>query len=193
MVGENGALYFHYDSQARRMHRCFWYGSQRRARDRAHLRAVAERILAAVPAAWVTADQGYQESDLSIDYCEDVPRLSREHVRQIVREFETAGAIAKVSSIHVNGWFGEYDKRAMSTRMLSDLFGRDPKESVRTLLFVGDSPNDAPMFDLFPHSVGVANVRAFAAELTTARRWVTATPGGLGFADLADALLAARA
>lgn len=193
VVGENGAFYFHYDTQARRMHRCFWYGAERRDRDRALLGAVAERILAAVPAARVAADQGYRESDLAIDYCEDVPRLPREHVRRIVREFENAGAVAKVSSIHVNGWFGEYDKRAMSTRLLSDLFGRDPEESVRTSVFVGDSPNDAPMFDLFPHSVGVANVRAFAAELTTAPRWVTLAPGGLGFAELVDALLAARA
>lgn len=192
VVGENGAFYFHYDTQRRRMQRRFWYDAQRRARDRSRLAAIGERILAAVPGAQIAADQRYRESDLAIDYCEDVPRLTLGEVHQIVHEFQAAGAVAKVSSIHVNGWFGDYDKRSMALTMLRELFGCSTEQSAAETLFVGDSPNDAPMFDLFNHSVGVANVREFLDALSTPPHWITGQRGGLGFAELVDALLAAR-
>jgi hydroxymethylpyrimidine pyrophosphatase-like HAD family hydrolase len=95
-------------------------------------------------------------------------------------------------SIHVNGWFGDYDKLAMTLRMLRDEFAVDAATLRDTILFVGDSPNDAPMFAFFPNSVGVANVRDYAEHLSVAPAWVTEKPGGYGFAELAEAILAAR-
>ncbi len=53
----------------------------------------------------------------------------------------------------------------------------------------GDSPNDAPMFGFFPHAVGVANVRDFAGRMEALPRYVTASRGAAGFAELAAALL----
>jgi hypothetical protein len=113
-------------------------------------------------------------------------------VDRIVALFEEAGATAKVSSIHVNGWFGDYDKLSMTRRMLSECHNADAEAERDTMLFVGDSPNDAPMFSYFPNSVGVANVREFADRLSAAPAYVTRAPGALGFAELADALLRVR-
>ncbi len=48
------------------------------------------------------------------------------------------------------------------------------------------------MFRAFPHAVGVANVREWAGLMTHLPRWVTPSPGGAGFAELAEALLAVR-
>ena len=59
-------------------------------------------------------------------------------------------------------------------------------------VFVGDSPNDQPMFAHFPNSIGVANLRRFLGALATPPRWLTAQEGGHGFAEVADLLLAAR-
>ena len=192
VVGENGAFYFHYDEGEKKMVRRYWKNAAERAADRRRLDELRARILAAVPGAAVAADQAYREADLAIDYCEDVPPLGPGEVARIVEMFEAAGARAKVSSIHVNGWFGEYDKLAMTRTLFGEVFGLDLDAVREAVVFCGDSPNDAPMFAYFPNSVGVANVRAFAGRLDAEPAWVTERPGGHGFAELAELLLAAR-
>ncbi|MGH6945206.1 MAG: HAD-IIB family hydrolase [Geminicoccaceae bacterium] len=192
VVGENGAFYFAYERATRRMLRSFWTSARQRADDRMRLELLRARILAEVPGAAVAADQAFREADLAIDHAEDVAPLAADAVARIVALFEAAGACAKVSSIHVNGWFGDYDKLAMSRRLLDERFGLDPGTARERVLFVGDSPNDAPMFAHFAHSVGVANVRDFAGRLAAEPAWVTDARGGAGFAELAAALLEAR-
>ena len=105
---------------------------------------------------------------------------------------EAEGLTAKVSSIHVNGWFGGYDKLSTSRRMMRDDFGIDLDREARGFVFAGDSPNDQPMFRFFPNSVGVANVRAMADLMQDLPAWVTPSPGSAGFAELAQALISAR-
>ena len=192
VVGENGAFYFRYDRGAKRMVRAYWLSAERRAADRRRLAELEERILSEVPGSAVASDQHYREADLAIDYCEDVAPLPAAQVARIVALFEAAGAQAKVSSIHVNGWFGDYDKLSMTKRALEEQFGLGAEAIRERALFVGDSPNDAPMFAYFPNSVGVANVRAFAGQMAAEPTYVTEASSGHGFGELADALLKAR-
>jgi hydroxymethylpyrimidine pyrophosphatase-like HAD family hydrolase len=102
------------------------------------------------------------------------------------------GLTAKVSSIHVNGWFGSYDKLTMTRKLLADEFGIDLDQSRERFIFVGDSPNDAPMFGYFPYSVGVANVREFGDFDGSPPKYVTTRESGAGFAELVDFLLEGR-
>jgi 3-deoxy-D-manno-octulosonate 8-phosphate phosphatase KdsC-like HAD superfamily phosphatase len=102
------------------------------------------------------------------------------------------GLTAKVSSIHVNGWFGTYDKLAMTKTLMREEFGSDLDATRDGYVFVGDSPNDAPMFAHFPHAVGVANITEFTGRLPHEPRYVTQARGGAGFRELADFLLAAK-
>ena len=97
---------------------------------------------------------------------------------------------AKVSSIHVNGWFGRYDKLSMTRTLLAEVFGIDIDAERARFAFAGDSPNDAPMFAFFPNAVGVANVRQYADRIATLPAYVTRGEAGAGFAELADFLLA---
>jgi hydroxymethylpyrimidine pyrophosphatase-like HAD family hydrolase len=113
-------------------------------------------------------------------------------VAGIVAIMEAEGLTAKVSSIHVNGWFGGYDKLSTSRLMLREDFGVDLEAEARAFVFAGDSPNDQPMFRFFPHSVGVANVRDMADLMQDLPAWITPSQGSAGFAELASALLAAR-
>lgn len=193
VVGENGAFYFRYDHAARRMIRRFHASEAERAQNRARLDALADEILAKVPGAALAADQPYRVADLAIDFREDVEPLPEESVDAIVRLCEAAGATAKVSSIHVNAWFGAYDKLAMARAMLKAEFGLDPARAPTTVLFAGDSPNDEPMFAAFPLSVGVANIRDAGARLRHWPAYETPARGGEGFVQLAERLLAARA
>ena len=192
VVGENGAFWFHYDERAKTMKRRYWKSTAERAEDRCRLDALAGHILEAVPGAAVASDQAYREADLAIDFREDVAPLDDADIDRIVAEFERAGAHAKVSSIHVNGWFGDYDKLAMTRLLFDELFGVSLDDVRHTVVFAGDSPNDAPMFGFFPNAVGVANVRDFAGRLAAEPAWVTGSRGGRGFAELADAILEAR-
>jgi hypothetical protein len=160
-----------------------------RAEKRSRLDAIAAQILAAVPGCALASDQPYRETDLAIDYCEDVPPLPLEAAQRIAELMRQAGLTAKVSSIHVNGWFGEYDKLATTRRLFAERFALDLEGANREIVFAGDSPNDAPMFGFFRNSVGVANVRRFEHLLAEKPKFVTRAASGAGFAELAEHLL----
>jgi HAD superfamily hydrolase (TIGR01484 family) len=185
VVGENGAFYFFHESS--RLHGHFQDAPEVRKSKRARLAAIAERILAAVPGCALASDQPYRETDLAIDYCEDVPPLPLEAAQRIAALMREAGLTARVSSIHVNGWFGDYDKLAMTRRLFAERLGIDLDRANAEVVFVGDSPNDAPMFTFFQNSVGVANVRRF--DFAEKPHYVTRAAAGAGFAELADHLL----
>lgn len=191
LVGENGAFYFSYDRKRKKMIRRYWKTAAERAEDRKKLERLRERILRKIPGCAVSTDQAYREADLAIDFCEDVAPLPPESVDAIVELFEAAGARAKPSSIHVNGWFGDYDKLQMARIMFRELFELDLDLARESVVFVGDSPNDSPMFDFFPHSVGVANVTDFSGRLPAEPAWLTSERGGYGFAETVACLLRA--
>ncbi len=192
VVGENGALYYAYDGTSRTMRRTYAAPDSDRAANRARLDVIKARVLAEVPGAAVSADQSYREADLAIDFCEDVPPLGEEVVDRIKAIFEEEGAVAKVSSIHVNGWFGQYDKLSMTRRFARDVAGIDIDRDNDRVVFVGDSPNDAPMFAFFRNACGVSGVRNFAGRLEAEPAYVTEGGGGRGFVEVAERLLHAR-
>jgi len=188
VVGENGAFYFSYDHVAKKMRQRFVADAPERARRKIQLREIGERILHEVPGTAWASDQGYREADIAIDFCEDVPPLPRAEVLRIATLMEDAGLTAKISSIHVNGWFGGYDKLSTTRLAFQELFDIDLAKEKERFVFVGDSPNDAPMFGWFPYSVGVANVRDLIDLVATPPAFVTQSRCGEGFAELAALL-----
>jgi len=189
IVGENGAFYFVYDIHEKKMNRRYFKTDQEREKDQIKLTAVKHKILQSVPGCIVSVDQPYREADLAIDFAEDVPPLSKPDIDKIVGIFEQDGASAKVSSIHVNGWFGSYDKLSMTKIMFKEVFKTDLDAIKETIIFVGDSPNDEPMFECFPNAVGVANILSFQDRLTFKPTWITKGKGGIGFAQLVKILI----
>lgn len=192
VVGENGAFYFSYDHKERLMRQKFFASAEERRQNRIRLDALRERILREVPGAGIASDQLYREADLAVDFCEDVTPLPKEQVQRILAIFEEAGAVAKLSSIHVNGWFGDYDKLTMTKLMAHDILGIDLDKARDQIIFVGDSPNDGPMFRFFPNSCGVANIRDFPEGSFPAPAYVASFRGGAGFVELSNRILAVR-
>ena len=192
VVGENGAFYFYYDGARKKLAQRFLLDAAARAANREKMIAVRERILREVPGCALASDQHYREADLAIDFCEDVPRLPFAEVDRIVALMRAAGMTAKISSIHVNGWFGDYDKLGMTRTLMQERYGVDLARDQAEYLFVGDSPNDAPMFRFFSNSVGVANVADFGARLTDPPAYVTSRRSGDGFAEVVALLLGAN-
>ncbi len=187
VVGENGAFYFYFSHG--RLRKRYLDNATTRTANRARLEEIAGRILRDVPGCALASDQAYRETDLAIDYCEDVEPLSLAVAGHIAALMQESGLTARISSIHVNGWFGIYDKLAMSRLFFSEVFGLDIDTLNSRIVFAGDSPNDSPMFAFFANSVGVQNVRRFEGRLSAPPKYVTTAPAGEGFAELAAHLL----
>ncbi len=99
----------------------------------------------------------------------------------------------KVSSIHVNGWFGDYDKLKMTRIFARERWGIDLEEKKDRFIFCGDSPNDEPMFRYFPYTAGVRNLLRFSDRMECMPGFIADHDGGQGFAQIAGTILALRA
>ena len=190
IIGENGGLYMRMREQG--LQREFRYDEATRAGFRKRLDEIREEILTKVPGSGIASDQPYREYDLAIDFSEDVEPLSAEAVAEIVRVAESHGATAKISSIHVNVWFGEFDKLTMAEQYAREVFGVSLSEENESFAFCGDSPNDEPMFAYFKHSFGVANVREFLPLMQSPPATITSAEAGAGFTEVVDAILRDR-
>ena len=185
VVGENGALCFAMrDGAIERIYADRPPGADER------LEAIKVQVLEEVPGCKVAADQAYREYDLAIDFCEEVPALDDAAIDRIEAIFVEHGATAKVSSIHVNGWYGDFDKLSMCKRAHQELFSRPLDPDAAT--FLGDSPNDVPMFRYFPHAIGVANVERLRGRMAALPAYVCDFEGGEGFAQAIETLLERR-
>jgi hydroxymethylpyrimidine pyrophosphatase-like HAD family hydrolase len=146
-----------------------------------------------VPGTGLASDQPYRDLDLAIDFREDVPELDLPAIDAIAERFSAAGAQSKVSSIHVNGWFGDFDKLAGVRQFVDERWSVRLDDERERWLYVGDSPNDEPMFAFFPLSVGVANVARFLPRMSAPPAFLADGNGGHGFAEIARHVLRARA
>ena len=162
-----------------------------RARNYARMQQVGQRILQEVPGTLLAQDSAGRETDMAIDHSE-FTHLPPEKIAQVVAIMQSEGMTATVSSIHINGWFGEHNKLVGARWAVRKLFGRDLDAEIDNWVYVGDSTNDQLMFEAFPHSIGVANVRRFAAQLTSLPRYITEGERGAGFAEVARAVISAQ-
>ena len=182
VIGENGAFVDYFEGSSKNR---FFHPAVPRQRLSERLEEIKQACLHEVPGCRVSQDQSYRVCDLAIDFNEDVHLglQAAEKIRTIAERF---GAVAKVSSIHVNIWFGDYTKVGMAELFLRQLMGEQhPDDKV---IFFGDSPNDEPMFARFPLTVGVANIQPFADTLAHLPAYVTKGEGGIGFAEAAEIL-----
>ena len=189
IVAENGAVALLSDCGQR----CIEYAQDEatRAANALRLRAVAAQVLRQVRGAVLAQDSAGRVTDIAIDHSEFM-YLPQAQIDQVVAIMRAAGMNASVSSIHINGWFGAHNKWTAAQWMAQRLFGRELQAEIEQWIYVGDSTNDQLMFEHFPLSVGVANLRRFAAELQVWPAFITQGERGDGFAEVASALLAAH-
>ena len=194
VIGESGGFVFRLHPETGRMVHLHILARDERRAHWAQYEKVLAQVMAEVPGAALAADQAYRETDLAIDHAQDVAPLPPEKVAKIAAIMQAAGMTTGVSHIHVNGWLGPYDKLTTTRLVLKDLFLADvgDADECAKWAFVGDSPNDAPLFGFFPHSIGVANVRDFGGRIGTPPAYVTEASSGAGFAEVVDAVLAVQ-
>jgi HAD superfamily hydrolase (TIGR01484 family) len=189
VVGENGA--FVYYREAGRI-KTLYHPETAGGPPTQRLSVLKDEVLSAFPEARIARDQPGRQFDIAIDFCEDPPDLGLKTAEKIQQYCESRGAVAKISSIHVNAWFGDYDKRSMTLEYFSSVLGLNQKEMLAQSVFCGDSPNDQPMFELFPLSCAVANISSMIDYIHTLPTFITQERGGEGFVEIAEALIASQ-
>lgn len=182
VVGENGA--FAMRLQNGRVQRLLHPNADPDSHNK--LKAVETRVLSEVHGSRIACDQFSRIYDLAIDFAEDEPKLGLDAARQIRDICISMGAQAKISSIHVNAWFGDYSKRDMAYECLKSFFG---EEGFARAIFFGDSPNDEPMFAACPMSCAVANIKPFLNDLDSPPAFITESPCSAGFVEAANIIL----
>ena len=182
IIGENGAFsidrnkdgsysYFHALDKPQRQHN--WQQLQQLKTDIHNKFSQAKQ----------TADQPFRLNDIAFDIDQD-HKVNREDALEIAEYCRSNGANAKISSIHINVWQGEYSKSLTALSWL-----KQHNINYEQATFIGDSPNDDDMFSSFETTIGVANIKPLLGELRTSPTYITSQFGGYGFAEFTQSLL----
>jgi len=182
IVGENGAFFIDRDEHGK-FHHTYAVTETERKVSWDRLQILQKEVLERFPQARATADQSFRKTDIAFDIGQD-HKVERTYAALIEQYCRSAGFTAKMSSIHINVWCGDYTKSTMALKWL-EAHDVDREKA----MFVGDSPNDESMFESFPVSVGVANILPYISELGTPPTFITSLPGGFGFNELSNSLL----
>jgi len=189
VIGENGAFVIERVGRHLRYHDT--QDVELRAANLLRLATVAEQLIRDHPGLALARDSGYRRYDLALDHAQEVEPVDAAVVARALAAAHAAGVQATASSIHINLWLGEFSKRRSARDWLQRRYGWSDTQAATQTVFVGDSLNDAQMFEAYPRSVGVANIRPHLGKLPQAPAHITREPGGLGFAEWVDACLAA--
>ena len=89
----------------------------------ARMQQVLARIEREVPGAIRATDSAGRETDIAIDHSEFV-HLTEAQIAAVVALMRSEGMHATVSSIHINGWYGEHNKLVGARWIVQQLWGR---------------------------------------------------------------------
>lgn len=192
IIGENGAFYFTYSRADKKMKRVYLQSDAERKAGKEGFERISRRVLSEVPGCGISADQPFRIADLAIDFCEDVPPLGDDSINKICRIIEEEGAVHKVSSIHINCWFGDYDKLICFDRFLMDFADSHLEAMQEKILYIGDSPNDEPMFEKLKYSAAVNNIVNFLDRMEYYPVYKASKDSGEGFREIVGTILTKR-
>lgn len=188
VIGENGGFFFRRGADPHSIERHFWHrDGDARADVSEQLARIAQRVKQSVPSATFADDQPFRLT--SVAFAQPREAAERDLILDALR---AASADVTVNNLWVLGWLGGYDKLAMARRVLLEHYGLDIDADRAAVLYSGDSTNDAPMFSFFEHTVGVSTVKACLDQIPRPPRWITQGPGGRGFVEAAQAVIASR-
>ena len=187
IVAENGAVGLQHTTE-QGLRKLYQQDHTTRRANFARMQQVLAHIERTVPGANRSQDSAGRETDIAIDHSE-FTHLPPAAIDAVLRLMQAEGMTATVSSIHINGWFGEHSKLTGARWIVRELWGRDLDAEIKHWVYVGDSTNDQVMFAHFPHSIGVANIRRFESQLSHRPSYISQGERGAGFAQVVQRLL----
>lgn len=186
IIGENGAITMS-KNEGGVVSTFFAKNKHDIERDLARLMSLGDSLSDVYPEIRYTQDQKFRLTDIAFDIGQTVV-VDESIVSHAVQWLLAEGVQARRSSIHINAWIGEHSKASGALHWLNQR-----NMNVEDCLFIGDSPNDEPMFEQFPLSVGVANIHPFIEEMSHLPAYVTENPGGYGFVEMVNRLIGTHA
>ena len=187
IVAENGAVALWRGADGR-LCKDWWQDASTRSANLRRLQAAAAEVLRQLPHARLATDSAGRETDIAIDHAEHA-QLSPADIERVCAILRQQGLTVTVSSIHVNAWIGDHHKWIGAQWAVRLWLGRELAPEIERWVYIGDSANDEIMFQHCAHSVAVANIAPHWCKLKHFPRYVTVGQRGMGFAELADALL----
>lgn len=182
VIGENGGFYS--ATRDSRIQSVFWLNASERADAQRRLTTLHQQLKNSVPSAKISDDQHFRLTTFAWERPSNP--IDMQHM---IKAVISSGAHVTVNSLWVLAWFGEFDKLAMTRRMMRETYQFDIDSERHEVVYVGDSTNDGPMFEHFPNSVGVSTAVNFLSELSKEPMWVTKGPGGAGFVEVANSII----
>jgi HAD superfamily hydrolase (TIGR01484 family) len=184
VIGENGSFWME-RNEFGYVSRYFRENENIRQRNTVRLKALEIELTKRFPEISYTHDQPFRLTDIAFDIGQQV-RVPAPIAQAATQWLLEQGVCARISSIHINAWVGKYNKADTAKAWLKQ---RLPDVSLEQCAFIGDSPNDESMFEHFPFSVGVSNIRTFLQQMQHAPFYITENHGGYGFVEFAEKLL----
>jgi HAD superfamily hydrolase (TIGR01484 family) len=178
-IAENGGVYFNTDGEFDFLTRI--------DRIEAHRQQLANRfweLQECYPQIQESIDNQFRITDWTFD----ITGLTDLELKQIASNCQTWDYSFTFSTIQCHIKPPNQDKGVAILQVLNQYF---PELKPTQIITVGDSPNDASMFDrsLFPHSVGVANIQHYTSQLTHQPQYITKLPEVAGFCELVNLLI----
>jgi len=188
VIGENGA--FCIEKHQGHLIYVDTQSEQERKDHYQTLHAIAKIMVEKTPFLGVAQDNAYRRYDLAIDYNQHYKGATEEDIQQTLGWIHSMGVKATASSIHINMWLGEFDKKQGALFWLQR---HRPNWSVEDIkhhcAYIGDSLNDEAMFAFFDNTAAVANIEPYLNQLKHLPGKVLCCPGGEGFVEWTDELL----
>ncbi|NES19996.1 MAG: HAD hydrolase family protein [Symploca sp. SIO3E6] len=131
-----------------------------------------------------STDNRFRITDWTFDNCQ----LTITQLERLDTLCDALGWGFTYSSVHCHIKPASQNKGTSLIQVLSNYF---PQYSPEQIVTVGDSSNDASLFnpEQFPLSVGVANILDYADELIYQPTYVTTAAEGEGFCELVQGIL----
>ena len=189
IVAENGAVALW--AENKKPKKAWAQDHVTRAVNKQRLEFVSQLIKKQFPHATLAQDSAGRETDIAIDHSE-FSKLSPSEIESIAQLMRHHGLTATVSSIHINGWIGNHNKWTGACWAADLLINSQLENTKDQWVFIGDSSNDACMFEQISNSFGVANIIDFLPKLVHQPRYITPSPRGAGFAEMTTSLLSIR-
>jgi HAD superfamily hydrolase (TIGR01484 family) len=177
-IAENGGVYFNSDGEFNFLTRI--------DKIESHREQLANRfweLQERYPQIQESIDNQFRITDWTFD----ISGLNDRELGEIDRQCQAWGYNFTFSTIQCHIKPSQQDKGVAILQVLKQYF---PEIKPTQIITVGDSPNDATMFDraLFPHSVGVANIEHYTAQLSHQPQYITKLPEIAGFCELVKIL-----
>ena len=181
IIGENGAFWLFIDDNGNLIKE-YQLSDDVRTKNYLKFISYAEEIekLFGIPLA---QDQNFRITDIAFDINQEV-KIDKEIVIKASNWLREKGLNVSASSIHINAWFGDYNKAKTSLSWLNKHTIQKEKCS-----FIGDSCNDEPMFEAFELTAGVANIAKVLDTLNHKPKYITRSNGGFGFVEFVNSLI----